>query len=155
MGGMYGRSSMYGGGMGGGMYGQQGQQGQQNSNFFVPKEPEGAIEAPGHLNELKQLNSSLLDSLHSYGDGLYGLVRRIIAGLAKLHQAVKSGTMSPAAARRAAAFAVCAAAFIFIALAKTSARRKQKRLAWHTPSFYGANPLFTLAPPIAMPHAAL
>lgn len=134
MGGMYGRSmygggygsSMYGGGMGGGMYG-QGRQGE--AEFFAPK---CAVQAgqdeqmPGRISELKELNTSFLDSLHGYGDRLYSFGRRLVMGLKSLHTAVRTGKLSHATARRLAAFAV-AATIICIAGAAAAARATMLR----------------------------
>jgi len=150
---------MYGGSMyGRGGYGNTGMYGgrQQDSEFFAPKRDEQAAEAPGRLAELRELNNNFLDSLHTYGSGLCRLVQQLVGGLARLHAAVRAGTISPANARRAAAFAVAAAALCIAGATRGAVRRRQRRLAWEA--------LFAQAPAhlplgvafgVAMPRAAL
>lgn len=133
MGGMYG-SSMYGGGMGGmygsSMYGRSmygggmgGQYNRGNSEFFGPKEQVG--DTPSRLREIKDLNNSFLDFLHSGGDTIVGFVKKLLAGLARLHAALVSGKVSPAVARQAAVLAMAAAAFCFAGAARMAVRQRR------------------------------
>lgn len=148
-GGGYG-SSMYGGGMGsmygggrygssmyGGGYGGMGMQGnrQQDSEFFVPKQPEQQTDQPSassRLAEVRDTNAWLLDTLFSYGDRFCRLIQQLLTGLAKLHRAVRNGQISPSVARRAAAFAVAAVSVSVAAVAHVLLRKRQQRLAWES-----------------------
>lgn len=162
-GGMYGRSmygggygsSMYGGGgyggMGGGMYG-QGRQGE--AEFFAPKcavQGQGEEQMPSRITEIKELNTSFLDSLHSYGDRIYSFGRRLIAGLKSLHAAVLTGKLSPTTARRLAAFAVAAAALCIAGAVRATMIRRRRRAAMNV-LFGHLAPGH--APPLRVQHAA-
>merc|ERR1719163_1535562 len=101
------------------MYGQQ-----QNGAFFGPKDQ---VE-PSRLHEIRDINTSFLDSLHSWGENLCGLVRWLLTGLARLHAACKEGRLSSGMARKAAAVAVAAAALLVAGGARLAARRRQQRV---------------------------
>uniref|UniRef100_A0A7S2CSI8 Uncharacterized protein n=1 Tax=Alexandrium andersonii TaxID=327968 RepID=A0A7S2CSI8_9DINO len=92
---------------------------------------------------MKELNTSFLDSLHNYGNSLCQLVQQLIGGLARLHAAVRTGTLAPTTARRAAAVAVAAVALCIARVAQGAVRRKQRRLAWEVlfQGPHGAAPL--------------
>jgi len=118
---------MYGGGMGMGMGGRQ----QMESEFFAPKMSEQeqlASQQGGRISELGELNTSVLDSLHSWSNAIYSLARRLLLGLARLHAALRTGAISPATARRAAAVALAAASLCMAGAVRSAARRRQRRL---------------------------
>lgn len=132
---MYGSSmyggSMYGGGMGG--MGGYGRPGQQESEFFAPKQSPDQLAqqgSTGTVAEIGDINTSFLDSLHSCGNGLYIFVMRLVSGLARLHAAVRTGTISQATARRVAAIALAAASLCMAGLTRAALRRRQQRLVF-------------------------
>lgn len=137
---MYGRSSMYGGGGYGG-YGQQ----QAESVFFAPKQSaqqqQQQPEGPNRLAEIRDFNTTMLESLHSYGDGAYALLMRLAAGLRRLREMVRSGSLSGANARRLAVLALALASVLLTATAGHDAyRRGQRKRLWEA-IFMSAGPL--------------
>jgi len=148
---MYGSTYGRGYGNGVGMYGGR----QQDSEFFAPKQKDQPA-PPGRLSELGELNASFLESLHTYGKSLCEMVQQLLGGLARLHAAVRAGTVAPAAARRAAALAVAAAAICAARLAQGAVRRQQRRLAWEALFVHAAAPLpLGLGAGAVMPRASL
>lgn len=148
---MYGRyGSSYGSSYGGGMYGQRQQ---QDSEFFAPKQPETGTSTAGRLTELTELNTTFLDSLHSYGEGMWRFVQRLLLGCVRLRQAVRDGTVPPAVARRAASLAITVAAICTAALARGALQRRQRRLAWEA-AFRSGGAAFPFGFP-GLPLAAL
>lgn len=155
---MYGRggtygSSMYGGGgmNGGGMYGQR----QGDSEFFTPKVPQEEVQAPNRLKEAQELNTSFLESLHTYGTQMCRFAQHVLTGMVRLHKAIQSGTLSPAAARRATAFAIATAAIFVGAVVRGVIRRRQKRLVWDTIFARTFMPLYLPLGNGVLPNAAL
>lgn len=155
MGGMYGgRSSyggmgggMYGGGMsgGGGMYGQQGMGGMggQQGEFFAPKQQE-LLDANGRplppqqdeanppndrITEIKELNTSYLDSIAGWGDRSLNFIRRLVKGFLSFHAALMSGTLPPHTARKAILAVGAIAAGVIALIVRSANRQKQRGLA--------------------------
>lgn len=160
---LYGGSSMYGGGYGGygssmyggyggssGMYGRQALQGQ--SDWFAPKVQGGAEEQKEiakPIHELREINTTFLESMHMYGDNLYNFARRLMKGLAKLHVAVLAGSLHPSIARRLALVAI--AAFAAVVAAGLRGRRRVALRTPHRGVFEGPLPL---AYPLALGRAS-
>lgn len=151
MGGGYG-SSMYGGGMGGygsrmggmgggmgGMGGGMGQAGQ--GEFFAPKAPEEPQQdeatSSNRIVEIKEMNTSFLDSLHNYGDRAVAFMRHLAKGLVSLHAAMRAGTLAPAQQRALLAVAAIGAACVAAAARAAANRQRQRAVALEHPPFSG------------------
>jgi len=137
---------MYGGGAG---------RNPHESEFFAPKMQQP--EEKGKLTEIREMNTSLLDSLYSYGDGACKLALRLVHGLARLRKAVRAGILSPQAAQRAATFAVAAAAFCFAGVLRAAMLRnkqRQRQMLWDILFARAKMPVFYPFGP-GLPRAAL
>lgn len=129
-GGSYG-SSMYGGAQGGyggsSMYGRQNMQGE--GQWFAPKVQQGVEEpqmVPQPLMELRELNTSFLDSVHNCGDNVCNFARRLMEGLARLHVAVLAGSLDKSTARQLALLAIAT----FAACVATALRGRRRTTPW-------------------------
>jgi len=140
----YGGSSMYGGGgYGSSMYGSSmsgrggmgamGGMAGQDSPFFAPK-PEHAAETPNRLTQIRELNHSFLDRIHTYSYSLCMLMQRLIDGLARLQAAAKAGKIPPTVAQHTSRFALALALSVlggmgYRGLSRALQQRRQ-RLLW-------------------------
>lgn len=146
-------SSMYGGGGsiygGGGMYGQSRQ---AEAEFFGPVQvSEEKKDASKRISEMKDVHTYFLDSLHSYGDNVFLMFKRVIQGLAHLHRAVRDGRVSPVVARAATLFAIALTASCLAATGRIVMRRRRRALVWDR--LFDPHPML---PPLAfMPRASL
>jgi hypothetical protein len=113
------------------MNGRQGMNGGEGE-FFIPKQQmdmQEAEAAPSRLVDMKEFNTSFLDSLNSYGDTVWNFMKRLAAGFASLHAAMRNGKLSPATAQRARLLVAVVAAACIAAVARAAHLRKQRKLA--------------------------
>jgi len=127
---MYG-GSMYGG-MRGGMYGQPGMQ--PDNSFFIPKqyaEQQATQNGPGHIVEVRELHTSVLESLHEYGNGAYARILSLAKGIQSVGLAATQAPPRQRKRRTQAAYALALAGVVCALLALLGMRKQAKEMAKH------------------------
>lgn len=143
------------------MYGRQGMN-TGEAEFFAPKQQLAQEEeGPSRLAEIKEFNTSFLDSLHSYGDRFVNTLKRLATSIASIHAALRSGKMPATNSQRALLLAVAATvALPLLWAAYAASRRRQRkpvldRFVPAHPAQWAQRAIVVAQPPGTWPRASL